>query len=80
MFIGNLDLDNIVIKGSENPRKFALNLFKKNNIRYDQKKKLISISGPQKIRTNLRYLGADDKAGPNYTGQPVVNSIYELEE
>jgi len=24
-----------------------------------------------------RYLGADDKAGPNYTGQPAIDSYYE---
>ena len=23
-----------------------------------------------------RYLGADDHAGPNYTGQPAVHSVY----
>ncbi|MFD0205449.1 MULTISPECIES: hypothetical protein [Saccharothrix] len=23
-----------------------------------------------------RYLGADDRAGPNYTGQPAVHSYY----
>jgi len=80
LFIGNLDLNNILIKGSKIPQQVVLNLFKKNKIHYDHKKKLISIFGPQKIKTNLRYLGADDKAGPNYTGQPVVNSYYELEE
>ena len=26
---------------------------------------------------NVRYLGADDTAGPNYTGQAAVNSHYE---
>ena len=25
-----------------------------------------------------RYLGADDRAGPNYTGQPAVDSYYEM--
>jgi hypothetical protein len=25
----------------------------------------------------FRYLGADDTAGPNYTGQPAVDSYYE---
>jgi len=25
----------------------------------------------------FRFLGADDTTGPNYTGQPVVNSYYE---
>jgi hypothetical protein len=27
--------------------------------------------------SELNYLGADDEAGPNYTGQPVMNSDYD---
>jgi hypothetical protein len=30
------------------------------------------------IHLNFEYLGADDQAGPNYTGQPVVNSYYSF--
>jgi len=30
-----------------------------------------------RIFTPYRYLGADDRAGPNYTGQPAVDAHYE---
>jgi len=41
-------------------------------------RKLIT-SGIKEIDTSMfLYLGADDKAGPNYTGQEVVNSYYAL--
>jgi hypothetical protein len=29
-------------------------------------------------RMNREYLGADDRAGPNSTGQAAVNSYYEI--
>ncbi|WP_460392780.1 class I SAM-dependent methyltransferase [Actinophytocola sediminis] len=33
--------------------------------------------GPARIRLPFQYLGANDRAGPNYTGQPAVHSYYE---
>ncbi|MDN3355634.1 hypothetical protein [Actinomadura sp. DC4] len=33
--------------------------------------------GGGEVRFPYRYLGADDRAGPNYTGQPAVASYYE---
>ncbi len=33
--------------------------------------------GPRKLDLPYRYLGADDRSGPNYTGQPAVTSYYE---
>ena len=78
VFIGNLDLDNIRINGVSNSRKFLLSFFKENNINYHQRKKLISITGTQNIPAIFQYCGADDQAGPNYTGQPVVDSYYNL--
>jgi SAM-dependent methyltransferase len=37
----------------------------------------ISLRGRRDIRLPYRYLGADDTTGPNYTGQPAVDSFYE---
>ncbi|WP_066363304.1 class I SAM-dependent methyltransferase [Herbidospora mongoliensis] len=45
---------------------------------YDSRKKLISRTGPAAIELPYEYLGADDKAGPNYTGQPAVVSHYRV--
>jgi SAM-dependent methyltransferase len=44
---------------------------------YDTAHRRISRHGGGKIRLPYRYLGADDQAGPNYTGQPAVDSFYE---
>ena len=36
----------------------------------------ITCTGHRHINLPYRYLGADDRAGPNYTGQPAVCSLY----
>ncbi|MGZ3143395.1 class I SAM-dependent methyltransferase [Lentzea chajnantorensis] len=46
--------------------------------RYDTRKRLISFAGEGRPALPFRYLGADDRAGPNYTGQPAVHSCYDL--
>jgi len=78
LFIGNLDLNNIEIEGHKHPKKVILDFFKKNKIDYNQRTKIISAKSSIEIKNNLLYLGANDKAGPNYTGQEAVNSIYRL--
>ena len=44
---------------------------------YDAARHRISRHGGGEVRLSYRYLGADDQAGPNYTGQPAVASFYE---
>ncbi|MDW3648897.1 MAG: methyltransferase domain-containing protein [Bacteroidia bacterium] len=78
LFIANLDLENIKIQAVNQPKKLLSSFFKKNKLEYNARKKIIS-SDKRKIDTSgFHYLGADDKAGPNYTGQEVVNSYYAL--
>ncbi|MBC7863719.1 MAG: methyltransferase domain-containing protein [Bacteroidia bacterium] len=75
-FIGNFDLKSIVI--SVDPKNEKLkNIFKVNGINYNGRTKIISCKGTKKINFGLKYLGADENAGPNYTGQEAVNSHYE---
>lgn len=76
--IGNLDINNIKIEGTTNSNKIIKSYFENNGIHYNSRTKIISIEGTQTIPTKFEYLGADDKAGPNYTGQEVVNSFYRF--
>ncbi|WP_433795901.1 class I SAM-dependent methyltransferase [Actinoplanes sp. CA-252034] len=46
-------------------------------VEYDSRRKRLSCTGPRVLDLPYRYLGADDRAGPNYTGQPAVTSYYE---
>lgn len=43
---------------------------------YDSRRRLLSGTGRRVLDLPFRYLGADDAAGPNYTGQSAVNSWY----
>lgn len=45
---------------------------------YDNRKRHVGYAGEGRPQLPFAYLGADDKAGPNYTGQPAVHSCYEL--
>ncbi|MFD0856653.1 SAM-dependent methyltransferase, partial [Actinomadura adrarensis] len=43
----------------------------------DTARRRIALHGRHEVNFSHRYLGADDAAGPNYTGQPAVDSFYE---
>jgi len=43
---------------------------------FDSRRRLLSTTGRRVERLPFQYLGADDTAGPNYTGQSAVNSWY----
>jgi SAM-dependent methyltransferase len=43
---------------------------------YDARGRRVTCAGRREVRLPFRYLGADDRAGPNYTGQPAVDSHY----
>jgi hypothetical protein len=46
-------------------------------LEYDRRKRLIMCRARKAPTLPLRYLGADDRVGPNYTGQAAVTSHYE---
>ncbi|MEV5828344.1 class I SAM-dependent methyltransferase [Spirillospora sp. NPDC052242] len=43
---------------------------------HDARRRRITLRGRREVTLPYRYLGADDRAGPNYTGQPAVDSYY----
>ena len=47
---------------------------------YDARRRRVTLSGGREVSLPYRYLGADDRAGPNYTGQPAVHSYYEHDD
>ena len=77
LFIANLDLSNIQIanKDTEN---YLLNCFKKQDIQYNRRTRILECRGARQIDFSLSYKGANDEVGPNYTGQDAVCSVYEV--
>ena len=78
IFIANIDLANIKIEGVVNSKNILMNYFKSNDIDYNLRTNILKVNGFKKLENNFHYIGADDKAGPNYTGQEAINSIYKL--
>jgi SAM-dependent methyltransferase len=78
LFVATLDLDNLKsAHGQAASRTFAAKL-RRAGLEYDRKKRLVLCRGRKDIRLPCRYLGADPEAGPNFTGQPAVNSHYDI--
>jgi SAM-dependent methyltransferase len=77
LFVANLDLANLKFgDGRLAGRRVAAEL-RRCGLEYDRKRRLLRCRGKCVVHLPLRFLGADDGAGPNYTGQPAVDSYYE---
>lgn len=76
-FIANLDLNNIHFL-NDDAEKYLKNIFKQNNVQYNSRTRLLTCTGPRHINFKVTYKGANAEAGPNYTGQDAVCSVYEL--
>lgn len=76
MFIAHLDSDNLKSLNGEPAGKQIISALRKNGFSYDSRKRLLRREGAREVKLPYVYLGADDQAGANYTGQPAVNSYY----
>lgn len=75
LFWANLDLGNIHVQDHDST-KYLKALFQKSGLDYNSRTKVIKSIGFKSVAFGLKYLGADDQYGPNYTGQPSVCSHY----
>lgn len=76
-FIANLDLSNFRFAAGQNAGRTVARRLRDNGIEYDSRARLIRCTGKGKVSSfRLHYEGADDRAGPNYSGQPAVDSYY----
>ncbi|MGO4290702.1 class I SAM-dependent methyltransferase [Chitinophaga sp. RAB17] len=73
-FVAHLDLQNIILPENILWKK----LWKEQGLQYNSRTRIISRTGTLVFNLGLQYLGADDQAGPNYTGQGAVNAYYDL--
>ncbi|MEO1050684.1 MAG: methyltransferase domain-containing protein [Bacteroidota bacterium] len=79
VFYGNLDLENIRDESNQSLGKSLKASWKKVRWAYQSRRRMLRIDGDLNWPTNWKYVGADDQAGPNYTGQEAVNSYYSIE-
>jgi len=71
----NLDANNLKLEGDTTSRAIVAAL-RDAGFRYSARHNVLESTGPRNARLQLGYLGANDAAGPNYTGQPAVDSHY----
>lgn len=76
-FWAHLDLGNIVINHKASAD-YLKDWFRKSGLVYNSRTKILKGTGATLINFGLKYMGADDQYGPNYTGQPSVCSYYEM--
>lgn len=80
LFLAHLDLENLqAVEGTWSAaakREFLRRRF----FKYHMRTHLVSCEGQHAVTFPCRYAGASDQAGPNFTGQPAVNSFYTLQE
>lgn len=77
LFAANVDLNNCKLVDGRSATRILAAEFRRNSLEYQSRKKLIRCEGRKTVMFPFRFIGADDEAGPNYTGQPAVNSYYE---
>lgn len=77
LFVGNLDLANLKFAEGRPAGRKVVSELRRVGIEYDRRKRLLTCRGRKDVILPLRYLAADDQAGPNYTGQPAVDSYYQ---
>jgi hypothetical protein len=76
LFAANLDAANIKLSDGRPAGRRLLSDLRWNGLTYDTRRRRLSRRGKRPINLPYRYLGADDRAGPNHTGQPAVDSYY----
>lgn len=77
VFLANLDPDNFKFETGKQANRIIVKNLRRKGFDFDSKKHLLSFSGKKKVEFDFEYLGADDSAGANYTGQAVVDSYYK---
>jgi trans-aconitate methyltransferase len=77
-FVANLDRENMKLEGDEDSR--LIDALRKAGFSYSALQHLLQSDELRNIKLPFEYLGADPEAGPNYTGQPAVNSWYRSPE
>jgi SAM-dependent methyltransferase len=80
VFVANLDAANLRDDNGEPLGRLATRLLREAGLEYDTRRHRLTCRGRKSLDLPLDYVGADDTAGPNYTGQPAVHSLYRVRQ
>jgi len=76
LFLAHLDPVNLRWADGAEAGAAVLKSLRRGGLRFDRRRRLLSCAGWRDLDTDFAYLGADDRAGPSFTGQPAVHSHY----
>lgn len=76
-FVAHLDLANLKRADGRPAGRPVAAALRHAGLDYDRRRRLVAREGRRVVDWPYRYLGANDRAGPNFTGQPAVDSYYE---
>ncbi|GAB1689959.1 class I SAM-dependent methyltransferase [Krasilnikovia sp. M28-CT-15] len=76
-FVADLDLSSVRLADGRRAGRRLASQLRAAGVVYDARRRRISCTGPRDLSLPYAYLGADDRAGANYTGQPAVHSYYQ---
>lgn len=78
LLLAHLDFDNLRLADGQPARRLFRTALRVQGFTYRDHKHLLCCQGRRTLDLPYVYLGANDEAGPNYTGQKAVNSYYEV--
>jgi SAM-dependent methyltransferase len=78
--VADMDLSSIRLPDGRPAGRRLLTPLRAAGFSYDSRRHRIGCTGRREVRLPYTYLGADDRAGANYTGQPAVNSYYQEDQ
>lgn len=76
IFLANLDLNNLKLDEGRLAGKTVVRELRKSGFEYDSRKHLLIRKGRKVFTLDYKFIGANDNAGANYTGQAAVDSYY----
>ena len=79
LFVAHLDLANLRGADGRGAGRRAAAGLRRAGLEYDRRRRWVACRGRRWPQFPAYYLGADDQAGPNATGQPAVDSHYRFE-
>jgi SAM-dependent methyltransferase len=76
LLIAHIDLDNLRWDDGRALGRMALSALRRAGFTYNSRRRLLALRGRRDAVLPFVHLGSDDRAGPNYTGQPAVTAYY----
>lgn len=78
VLLANLDLANLRLDDGRPAGRRVASALRAAGLSWHARRRVLRSDGPRRLELGLTYVGADDAAGPNDTGQPAVDSYYRV--